>query len=120
MLRVDRVQPRTQIKKPEQVEHLDRARRRKHPLDANLMMRRDFRPQLVTRAVGVAIQLGQRRLNRLDRARRRPERILVRRQLDGIDDSELALQLLDRLARLVGSKRGDGREYEILCFDQNR
>ena len=120
MLRVNRVQSRPQIKEREQVEHLDRARRREHPLDADLMMRRDFRPQLVARAVGIAIQLGQRRLDCLDRARRRPQRILVRRQLYRLDDSEFALQFLDRLARLVGSKRGDRWEYEILCFDQNR
>jgi len=60
-------------------------------------MSRDLRPQLVARAVGVAIQLRQRRLDCLDRERRRPQRILVRRQLDRLDDAELALQTLDGL-----------------------
>ena len=120
MLRVNRVQSRPQVQEREQVQHLDRARGRKHPLHPDLMIRGDFRAQLVAGAVGVSIQLVQRRLDCLDRARRRPQRILVRRQLHRIVDSELALQLLNRLARLVGSKRGDGRENEILCFDQNR
>src|SRR5258708_39939485 len=84
------------------------------------MTRRDLSPQLVARAVGVAIQLGQRRLDRFNRARRRSQGIFVRCQLYRLDDSELALQLLDGLARFIGSKRGDRGEYEILCFDQNR
>src|SRR5579862_9228901 len=120
MLRVNRVESRPQIEECEQVEHLDRARCRKHSVDADLMMRRNLRPQSIAPAVGIAIQLGQGSLDCLDRERRRAERILIRRQLDWFDDSELALQLLDRLARFVRSKRGDGWEYEILCFDQNR
>ena len=32
----------------------------------------------------------------------------------------LSLQLFDRLTRFVRSKRGNRREYEILCFDQEK
>src|ERR1039458_9098433 len=119
---VHRLQSRPQIKKREQMEHLDRSRRREYALDSNLVMLPDFAPQLVARAVGIAIQLRQRRLDCLYSPRRRPQRILVRRQLNRIVvvNSEFALELLNRLARLVRSKRGDRWEYEILSFDQSR
>ena len=49
----------------------------------------------------------QRGSNRLHGLRRRSEGILVRSELDGALDPELALELLDRLAGLVGFELGD-------------
>jgi hypothetical protein len=54
-----------------------------------------------TAAVGISIQLAACALERLERRRERPERALVRRELDDPLQAELALYLLDRLPRLV-------------------
>ena len=57
--------------------------------------------QPVRTAVGVAVQLGSRTLHRGERLGKRAERSLVGRELHDPVEAELALHLLDRLARLV-------------------
>ena len=52
-------------------------------------------------AVRVAVELRDRALDRLDRAGERPERPLVEAELDDPLEPQLALDLLDGLARLV-------------------
>ena len=65
--------------------------------------------QLEAVAVGIASQIGQRRLHRGQRLRRYPARVLVRRQLDDralVEPSSRA-SFGDRLARLIGRNRAD-------------
>jgi len=62
--------------------------------------------------IGIAMQLGQRRRQRRQRPGRRPERVLVRGDLDDPGDAELALELLDRFPRLVDVQAGDMRWHE--------
>src|SRR5262249_24405607 len=52
--------------------------------------------QVEGRAVGVAVQIAERRRDRGEGLGRRAERVLVRRELDRAVDAELALELLDR------------------------
>ena len=59
----------------------------------------------VTAAVGIQPGIGERALHGLDRQRARPERVLVRRQLDDVADAELALQLFDGFARHIRRQR---------------
>src|SRR5581483_8090421 len=63
-------------------------------------------------AVRVAVQVARRALHRLGRSRERAERALVRGQLDHALEPELALHVLDRLARLVRRQRVDARPKE--------
>src|SRR5207244_2490685 len=62
---------------------------------------------LPCRAVGIAMEIGQRATDRGERLRRGPERVLVRRDLDRVADAELALELLDRLPGRVRGERPD-------------
>src|SRR3989442_7962223 len=57
--------------------------------------------QVEAAAVRVAVEVVERREDRLLHAVGWRQRVLVRRELDRVVDPELALQLLDRLARLV-------------------
>ena len=59
-------------------------------------------------AVRIAVQLERRARDRLVRRRERPVRPLVRGELDDALEPELALDLLDRLARLVRDEPGEG------------
>jgi hypothetical protein len=61
----------------------------------------ECRAQAVRAAVRVAVQLTAHAFQCLERSRHGPERPLVRGQLDHALEAELALDLLDRLARLV-------------------
>ena len=70
------------------------------------------RVQPVRAAVRVAVQLARRARHRLERGRERPERPLVRRELDDALEPELALHVLDRLPRLVRRQRVDARPEE--------
>ena len=65
-------------------------------------------------AVGIAVQLAGRALERLERGRHRSVGPFVGRELDHALEPELALHLLDRLARLVGhDPRDRGREEAV-------
>src|SRR2546425_6316039 len=57
--------------------------------------------QVEAAAVRVAVEVVERREDRLLHSVGWRQRVLVRRELDRVVDPELALQLLDRLARLV-------------------
>src|SRR5690349_7206752 len=70
-------------------------------------------PQRVHAAVGVAVELAHRPLDRLDRRRERRERALVRRELHDAVEAELALHLLDGLAGLVRDEIGDRAPEEL-------
>ncbi len=61
----------------------------------------DALAQLERVGVRVAMHVVQRRTRGGQRLRARAERVLVRRELDGIRDAELTRQLLDRLASFV-------------------
>ena len=63
--------------------------------------------QPVGAAVRVAVQLAGAARDRLERRGKRPERALVRRELDDALEPELALHLLDGLARLVRAEAVD-------------
>ena len=73
-------------------------------LEANAVALRERVAQAVRAAVGIAVQLGGARSHRLERCGKRAERPFVRRQLDDPLEPELALDLFDRLARLVGDR----------------
>jgi hypothetical protein len=64
-------------------------------------------------AVGVAMHAAERIAQRGHRLRRGAEGALVRGQLDRALDAELALELLERLARLVRSERADVRLHQV-------
>src|SRR5262249_11084330 len=67
-------------------------------------------PQIERRSVGITMGIGERLFGRLDRPRRRAERIFVGRQLDGPlgpAGSQLPRQFLQRLSRLVGRDARD-------------
>ena len=68
--------------------------------------------QPIRAAVGVAVQVAGRALERLAGGGERPERPFVRRELDDAVEPELALALLDRLPRLVRRQRADARAKE--------
>ena len=68
--------------------------------------------QAVGAAVRVAVQVARRGVERRQRRGKRPERPLVRRELDDALEPELALALLDRFAGLVRRQRGDARPEE--------
>ena len=55
-------------------------------------------------AVGIAVQVGQRRTDRCDRLGRRTQRVFVGGDLHRVGDPVLALDLFDRLAGLVGGE----------------
>ena len=65
-------------------------------------------------AVRVAVQLGERAVERLEGRRNGPNGALVGGELDAAGEAELALDLLDRLARLVRDEALDERSEEAL------
>src|SRR5262249_25598957 len=76
-------------------------------------LRRDGAPQLIAVAVGIEMESAQPFADRLQSLRRRPQRVLVRGDLDRVLDAVLPLYLLDRLARLVGNERADVFRHAI-------
>src|SRR5205823_10921777 len=83
-------------------------------LEAQVKPLGERRPEPVGAAVRVAVQLGRAPLDRLARFRERPERAFVRGELDDSVEPELALHLLDRLARLVRNEVVDRRREEAV------
>ena len=81
-------------------------------LEADVVPLGERRAQPVGAAVRVAVELLDLAPQRLERLRERPERPLVRRELDHPLEPELALHLLDRLPRLVRNEIPDGRLEE--------
>ena len=76
-------------------------------------LRRQRLAQVVAGTVGVAVQ-ALRGLDRgVERPSRRSQRRFVRRQLDRTVDPELALELLDRLARRVRLELEDVRLHQV-------
>ncbi len=69
--------------------------------------------QVEARPVRVAVELLRLLEDRLHGAPRRPERRLVRGQLDHVLDTELALELFDRLARRVRLQLADVRADQV-------
>jgi hypothetical protein len=67
-------------------------------------------------AVGIAVQVGNRTRHRLLRGGERAERPFVRRELDHTLEPELALDVLDGLARLIRREPGDRRAKEISAY----
>ena len=72
------------------------------------MARRERLPEPVRPTVGVAVELEGRALDRLLRTGERPIGALVRGQLDDPLEPELALDLLHRLAGLIGDEPREG------------
>ena len=68
--------------------------------------------QPVAAAVRVAVQVPGSAVERLERRRERAERAFVRGELDHAREPELALDVLDGLARLVGRQRVDAGPKE--------
>ena len=64
-------------------------------------------------SIGIAVHPVQLGAHGRKRARRGPQRVLVRGQLDGIGDSELSFEFFDRLSRLVGIQIADVRIDEV-------
>src|SRR5262245_12760270 len=71
------------------------------------------RAQGVHAAVGITVELACGPLDRFDGSRERREPSLVRRDLDATLEAELALHLLDGLARLVRDEVGDRSPKEL-------
>ena len=71
-------------------------------LEANAVAFGERCPQTVRAPVRVAVQVTGGALQCLERLRERPERSFVRGEFDHALEPELALNLFDRLARLVG------------------
>ena len=70
-------------------------------LEGDTVTRRKRLTKPVAPSVRVPVRLGQRASDRLERLRKRPERPLVRRELDDPVEPELALDRLGGLSRLV-------------------
>src|SRR5207248_11386730 len=70
--------------------------------------------QSVRASVRVAVELRRPARDRLERGREGRERPLVRRELDHALEAELALDLLDRLPRLVRDEAADGAPKEAV------
>jgi len=68
--------------------------------------------QAVDAAVRVAVELRSGARDRLLRSREGPERALVGRELDHAREPELALNILNRLARLIGRQPTDAGPKE--------
>src|SRR5262249_43425624 len=87
------------------VEQLVGAAAQDDPLGRDAELVAERAPQEHAARVGVEVDAGERAPHGVERAQRRAERVLVRGDLQGAPRrqrcSELALQLLDRLARLV-------------------
>ena len=81
-------------------------------LERNAVPRRERRMQRVRAAVGVAVQIPDAALHRLERGGKRLEGPFVRRELDDPGESELTLDVLDRLSRLVGRQALDAGPEE--------
>src|SRR5208282_437313 len=118
MVGKDRIQARPDEQEREQVDYLDRARGREDVFGGKLVALCDLAAQFVTGAVRVAVQFGERRLDSLDRARRRAERVLIGGELDRFTDAQLALQLLRRFPGLVRRDRGYGGQDQVFDFCQ--
>ena len=85
-----------------------------HLLEADAVLLGEGAPEAPGAAVRVAVELERRARDRLLRLREGTVRPLVRGELDDALEAELALHLLDRLARLV---RNEPRERRA---DQRR
>jgi hypothetical protein len=83
------------------VEELVRSRAERDVIDADAQLRAERAAQREAAGVGIEVQPAQRGLHRGHRLGRRAERVLVGRHLDGPGDTELALELLHRLAGLI-------------------
>ena len=83
-------------------------------LEAQVEPLRERGAEPVRAAVGVAVELSGAALDRLARLRERAERPLVGGELDHALEPELALNLLDGLARLVGNEVLYGRREEAV------
>ena len=79
--------------------------------DENL--KQGFARDVTLTAVGIAVDIVQRVAQRRHRPGRRTERALVRGELDRARDTQLALEFLDRLARLVRIERGDVGLHDV-------
>src|SRR5262249_8221030 len=77
-------------------------------------------PQVERRPVRVEMHAAERRRHRGHGARRRPEGILVRRQLDRALDAELALDFLDGLAGRIRRERADPLRHEGTDVDPHQ
>jgi hypothetical protein len=86
------------------IQQLVRAGAQADPIDPDAVFRAERGAQREAGRVGVQVQGAERGADRLDGARRRPQRVLVGRHLHRLprSDAELALELLDGLAGLVG------------------
>ena len=71
------------------------------------MPRRELMTQRPAGAVGVAMDIVERRGDRGDRLGRGAHRVLVGGELGRLADPQFALDLFDRLAGLVGMERGN-------------
>ena len=78
------------------------------------MQLRNPRAQPVGAAVGIAVQLRARPLDRGDSSGERAVDSFVRRELDDAVEAELALHLLDRFAGLVRDERRQRRPQEAV------
>src|SRR5581483_10026272 len=97
------------------VDETVRARTDRDLLEADAEALGERAAQLPGSSVRVAVQVGDAALERLERRRKRPERPLVRRELDTALEPELALHLLDRLAGLVRHEVANRRPEEAVC-----
>ncbi len=79
----------------------------RHLLEAHAVALCEGVPEAPGAAVRIAIELERRPRDRFLRIRKRPVRPLVGGELDDALEAELALHLLDRLARLVRDEPGE-------------
>src|SRR3990172_728515 len=102
----------------QQVDDLAGAAAHEQLIGAHSVAGGDLVPEQVAAAVGIAIQFTKRRLDRLDRARRGADRILVGGELYRLSDPEFALDFFDGLAGLVRGERGNSGQDEIFNLYQ--
>src|SRR6202023_626115 len=77
------------------------ARADDHLLERHTVPRRKRRPQRPRTTVRIAVQIACGALDRLERGGKGRKWSFIRRELDHAVESKLALELLDRLPRLV-------------------
>ena len=124
MLRVDGLQGRREERARGKLEHVVGAVAEDDLRHVDAVTPRQRRFQLEAVAVGIARDIGERRLHRLHRERTHAERILVRRQLDDVVriEFQFAREFPDRLARLIRRDRAyvGGREFANILRARDR
>ncbi len=119
VLRIDRLGAGVEKSTRDQVEDVVGSIPERDLFGRNAELRGQPVLEIIAIGIGIEPNLLARPANRVAHPRRAAERVFIRRELVGIADAELALELLDRLAGQVGRQRLDLRQGGIECGHQS-